>query len=50
MIDELYNKGAAYQKEDAINYDLNNYNIWNEKLAYTTFEDDIIDKLTREGY
>lgn len=50
MIDELYNKGVAYQKEDAINYDLNNYNIWNEKLAYTTFEDDIIDKLTREGY
>lgn len=50
MIDELYNKGAAYQKEEAINYDLNNYNIWNEKLAYTTFEDDVIDKLTEEGY
>lgn len=46
-IDELYNKHRAFSKRDAFRYDLTEYDVWNDNMVW---EDDIIEKLSKEGY
>lgn len=52
MLDFLYNHHNAYSKEEAYSFEFrdNTNRYFKDEPVYTSFEDDLIEKLTREGY
>lgn len=49
MLDFLYNQHNAYSKKEAYSFEVrDDNNRYNE--VYDSFEDDLIEKLTKEGY